>query len=543
MAPSDRIDPKAGPEPPRRRDLRSAIARGRHSDDDLQALRQVLVGPEQVRIERVEVATTPAAIGNVLPEATAHAAEERGPEMSTALAKPLAPALRDVARREPELFTDILAPTIGVAVRKAVKEVIDAVLQRINQTLERAVSLRSVQWRIEARRTRTPLTEIVLAHTVLYRVEWVVLLHNETSLVLEHASLAETAARAPDELAAMLQAISSFVSDAFREATPGGALETMEVGDLSIWLERDPAFTLAAAIRGSAPPQLRDQLRATLAQVRTLHAGDVGMQLVKAERFADTEPLLAECLQQKLKPIPRRAQWILVIGAIAALLGGSLALAHSAQRKHARAEAAREDIALRTAYRETLDSTPGIVVTSIRRDDGKYVVEGLRDPRAREPLPLLSSAGLPAPKLELAPYSSLDPRLGSPFGAVGAAIRELEQLELRYPSAVSAIAASDPKIRHAAELIHIAQRGAAQMGESLCVEVVGDASPPGPPPLNKQLRSQRAEHAIDALVAAGVSREVLAPRAFAEPQGVQHQRRVSFRGELRADPRMGGCPP
>src|SRR5688572_30697954 len=267
--------------------------------DDLQVLREVLVGPEQVRLEQIEHAlSTPEMIGEVLPEAVAHASHVRPVELATAIAKPVTSALRSVARREPELFGEILAPTIGTAVRRAVTDALAAMLQRMNQVLERGLSLHSIKWRIEAKRTGRSFAEVVLAHSLVYRVEWAVLIHTESSLVLEQAAAPDAASGAPDQISAMLQAISSFVSEAFQHATPGGELHTLQVGDLAVWIERDPAFTLAVAIRGVPPLALRARLRKTIDRVRTLHHEEIADRVPDVTSFADTHALLVDCLEQ-----------------------------------------------------------------------------------------------------------------------------------------------------------------------------------------------------------------------------------------------------
>jgi OOP family OmpA-OmpF porin len=472
--------------------------------DDLQALRQVLVGPDEV--------------GRVIPE-----------------------AMRAAMKRDPKVFGEILAPAIGTAVRTAVGDVIAAVLERINQMLEHAVSLRRLRWRLEARRTKKSLAEVALAHTVLYRLEWVVLLQSETGLVLEQSHLPEVSARVPDQLAAMLQAISTFVSEAFHAATPGGALETLEIGDLTVWLERDPAFTLAAAIRGAPPLEVRERLRTALAAVRTLHAEDVDVQIVDTARFVDTQPVLTECLHQELRPMPRRAQRILAVVGIVAVIAAGYGVARAIEASHTRSALARQDTALRVAYKGALEATPGIAVTSIDRIGGLYRVEGLRDPRAAEPASLVARAGLPPAALAFTPFDSPDARLGSPYAAAGAAIHTLEQIEFRYATSVAAVDASDPDIRRAAALILQAQRAAAHAGAGLCVEVIGEASPGGPSSLNEGLRAQRADHVIDALAAAGAPRASLEPRVDDRPNATEHQRRVTLRAVLRPDPQSPGC--
>jgi OOP family OmpA-OmpF porin len=431
------------------------------------------------------------------------------------------------------LFGEILAPAIGTAVRRAVTDALAALMQRINQLLERGLSLRSFAWRLEARRTGRPFAEIVVARTLVYRVEWAVLIHTPTSLVLEQATTPEGQARAPDQTSAMLQAINSFVSDALGPASPGAALQAIEVGDLSLWIERDPAFTIAVAIRGVAPVALRDDLRRTLERVRTLHHDPEPQPDITT--YGDTHPLLVDCLEQQQRTPPKRAQWVLAVAGLGVLLAVGLLVGHGANRH-------RDDTNFRAAYRTVLSSTPGLVVTSVERAGGGYLIRGLHDPRAAPPAFIIAAAGLPAAALDLAPFQSLDPRLEDAMAAAATAIRALEEIEVEFAPGASSLEASDAMIARAAELVERAERTAAQAHAGLCVEILGDSDDSGSDQRNLLVRAARASSVARALQRAGVDGALLAPRAGDPLRAPPHARRVTFRAALRPDPRRRGCP-
>jgi outer membrane protein OmpA-like peptidoglycan-associated protein len=527
---------------PRRTRARSSLLRAvdpRHLEE-LQSLRKLFVEPERARLEHLERPISPELVGNLLPEALAHASEARGDGLATAIDQPVTSALRNLARRTPELFGEMLAPTIGTAVRRAVANALAAILERVNRVIERSLSLRSFAWRFEARRRGRPFAEVMLAHTLLYRVEWVVLIHTETSLVLEQATVEDTPPPL-DQMSAMLQAINAFVSDAFQPTVPGADLQSFEVGDLTVWIERDPAVTLAAAIRGVAPVELRGTFRQTLERVRTLHHEQIVEPCPDLGKLADLRPLLVDCLQQKYRPMRRRAQWLLAALGIAVV-----AFAVAAQARGG--AAAREDARLRAEYRAALAEAPGIVVTAITRDDGRYRyrIEGLRDPRAAPADALIAAAGLPAASLELAPFDSLDPRFPRaepPLAAVDAALRELEAIEIPFgPGTLSVGPAERAAIERAAQLVGRARRAAAQARAGLCVEVIGDADETGTAAINAAVRSARADGVVRALAEAGVEPELLRP-GVADAMRPKPGRRVTFRAGLRPDPDHPGCRP
>ena len=64
-------------------------------------------------------------------------------------------------------------------------------------------------------------------------------------------------------------------------------------------------------------------------------------------------------------------------------------------------------------YLATLRSQPGIVITKAGQHDGKFLVEGLRDPLAADPRQLLSEAGIDPHRVELrwTPFEGLDPQM------------------------------------------------------------------------------------------------------------------------------------
>ncbi|MGZ9271998.1 MAG: OmpA family protein, partial [Candidatus Binatia bacterium] len=64
-------------------------------------------------------------------------------------------------------------------------------------------------------------------------------------------------------------------------------------------------------------------------------------------------------------------------------------------------------------YLERLRAQPGIVVTEADKRDGKFVVSGLRDPLAADPLALLGEAGINSARVvaHFDPYQALDPQL------------------------------------------------------------------------------------------------------------------------------------
>src|SRR5262249_60500391 len=124
-------------------------------------------------------------ISEVLPDAILLRAG-RDPSLMKALEPLLEKALADSVRKDPRVLAEALFPVIAGAVRRAVASALQSLLESLNQIVETSVSVRSVGWRIEAVRTGKPYAEVALLRSLLYRVEQVFLIQNETGLLLQH---------------------------------------------------------------------------------------------------------------------------------------------------------------------------------------------------------------------------------------------------------------------------------------------------------------------------------------------------------------------
>ena len=69
----------------------------------------------------------------------------------------------------------------------------------------------------------------------------------------------------------MLTAIRDFVQDSFKVGEDEG-LQTLKVGDLSVWIEQGPHALLAVVVRGAAPPSLRTALQQALEAVHAQYS-------------------------------------------------------------------------------------------------------------------------------------------------------------------------------------------------------------------------------------------------------------------------------
>jgi len=342
------------------------------------------------QVQRIVVGVKP--VAEVLPEAIRESDRAR---TAVALEPIVGESMRNFARREVDLFSELLSPAIGAAVRKAVSEAIAALLQRFNEALERSLSVRSLQWRLEARRTGRPFAEVVMLRTLIYKVEQALLIHAPTGLVLQHVVAEGAPSQDPDQVAAMLDALDSFSREAFRPQPAGVHLHELRLGDLTVWVDWNPSVALAVVVRGSAPRQLFDIVRETRERIYLDHRAELTSFIADVSPFGRTRPALESCLQEQRQQAARRGQLLLAVLAALCVIALGLVGVRSYRR----------DAQLH-AYQRTLASQPGIVVTSARRHRAHYRLEGLRDPLAPDPAALIGPA-----EVSFLPFLSLDPRI------------------------------------------------------------------------------------------------------------------------------------
>jgi OOP family OmpA-OmpF porin len=505
-----------------------------------------LVGPEREQIAGLQArAVSAGTVSAVLPEAAAAATQKRRDELAIALEPAVGTAVEKVVRDAPEWFGEILAPTIGAAVSKAVSAALAAMIERLNAALERSLSVRGLRWRVEARRTGRPFGEVVLLHTLKYRVEQVFLIHTNTSLVLEHAFDPALKAQAPDQVAAMLAAIDAFGREAFGPMPAEAHVEKFQLGELVVWVDRDPSLTIASVVRGvpggDMPRKVSDvRTRIGLTYQRELvrFSGDV-------TAFAPTRPELESLLTSERVVAPPRAHlWLgALVVLVAAILGGSV------WHSHTRATAESRERAQAVA---ALTREPGIVVTAAEWSGRRRHVSGLRDPLAAAPEAVVARAGLAPIQTDFTPFVSLDPTilqrravlaLEPPAGVnvttsegtlhvrgvapsawirdarlvarsiagisryddsavrsaetladLDASSRELEAIVVPFETGQTRLRSeADGRVRRAADLARDAFALAAQAHLGACVDVVGHADLPGTSERNQALTNARAK--------------------------------------------------
>ncbi|MFN0179914.1 MAG: OmpA family protein [Gemmatimonadales bacterium] len=551
----DRTTPSIAPEP---------TGNGAGRPADFSQLRELLVGPEQRRLQILSdrldaLELDPAQLAEHLPAAIA-LRTRRDQQLGRALAPTIETALRESIRRNPREIATAIFPILGPAIRKAIAETMAGLVRSINSAVENSFSLQGLKWRLEAWRTGVSYPEIVIKHSLVYRVEQIFLIHAETGLLLSHVSAPDLKVPDADLISGMLTAIQDFVRDSFRPAE-GGTLRGFSVGDHNVLVEAGPAALIAAVVRGQAPDELLRRLQYTLESIHLEFATPLAEFAGDPAPFEPVRPVLAESLETVLaaSPASRRwawVRWALPVGLVLAI-GAAFAI--------------RSSLRWGRAIR-ALESEPGILVVENSRSWRGGRVRGLKDPLARDPAAVLTAAGVPVRFAgQWEPYLSLDSAMvmararavlalpaevtasfradtlalagSAPLSWLaiiraagrppGIAAIDLAAVELRLPAGLDSLrqAVTKTLIRFdpgsaeltggAGGLVALAESvrrlvaDATEAGAAIRIELIGRTDPSGSELVNQDLAQRRIDRIAARLLRTGIPEAVLVRRPLA----------------------------
>ncbi len=259
------------------------------------------------------------------------------------------------SRNDPEVMADALFPILGPAIRKMIAAML-------------------IPDKHSKKRT--------------YRLEQLFLIDKETGLPICHVAADTAYTQDADMVSGMLSAIQSFVHEAF-SANDFDGLNTLQIGELSVWIEWGPSAILAAVIRGAAPEKLREAMQVQLEDIHGGYAAALEQYEGDAQPFETLKPELTTfldnhdgTLKTKIKSLPPQIKKLLGGAALATmlLLFWMIYQGYDAYRWN--------------SYVASVEDQPGIVVTKSVRKFRHYMLRGLRDPLAIEPSALLKESSV-----------------------------------------------------------------------------------------------------------------------------------------------------
>ncbi len=438
----------------------------------LDLLRDLLVGPERARLSDLELRQeterlTAEKLSAMLPQAVQESTHQ-GERLAEALSPTLNQSFREMVKSDPQALVDVISPVLFPTIRAAIRDAVRSMVQTLNNTLESSMSWHSVAWRVESWRTGHPFAEVVLLHSLLYRVEQVCLIHRQTGLLLRRATLGADTHNNADVVAGMMTALQDFARDSFQTPDHDG-LSHFQVGDTTVWAAQGSQAALCAVVRGSPPAELHEALREANQKLHSQFFNAFRSFQGNSEPFEACQPHLESCLlsayqPQKASPfakmVARVGTAVILISLLAGLGWGLWSLRAYQQRhrlqefsrllrlpatvqlsahghalkatgtaSHAWLEFARDQSrsllpettlsldgvtdkdASWIRFVEKLHTIPGLVITQseVRGDD--YVLEGLKDPLVSDPLPSASEYGIDSKQIHATwtAFHSLDP--------------------------------------------------------------------------------------------------------------------------------------
>ncbi|MDL2316487.1 hypothetical protein LJC59_05335 [Desulfovibrio sp. OttesenSCG-928-A18] len=327
-------------------------------------------------------------------------------------------------RKRQTEFVNALSPLMGPSIRKSIAESFRSMLESFSKSVEMAFSWKGLRWRFEAMRSGKPFSDIVLLHTLVYRVEQIFFIHSETGLVLAHLENEGAGSQDADMVSAMLTAIQDFVRDCFAGGAQGD-LESLQMGDFKIFIEKTPTAYLACVVRGTPPSGFAEQLRGTLELMLIEYAEELAAFNGDTAPFASAVRHLDACmLSRYAQDSTKISLWAKAMPALAllALLWscGYMYYGHTQEQKR-QAALQEQRQAEQTAFLDKmrmavkqLRAEPGLMLINVQeRPSPPWDITALKDELARSPWDILREHGHD-PLLftfKLVPFISYDPSI------------------------------------------------------------------------------------------------------------------------------------
>jgi hypothetical protein len=550
-------------------------------------LRTLLLAPEQTQLtelrNRIDHTETDApSVSKVLAEAITLRGKQ-DERLTAALTPHVQTALTSSVRRNPHVIAEAIAPIMGPAIRQAIVRTLQGMMQSFNQTIDHSLSPKGLAWRIEAWRTERPFAEVVLLHTLRFRVEQLFLIHRDTGLLLHHVASDTAIIHDQQLVSGMLTAIQAFVQDTF--STPRGqTLNTLEVGECRVLIEQGSQAILACVVRGTAPGYLRAQVQQTLESIQLDYADAFAAFDGNPSGFDATHDRLMECVQTQYETPRTKTSpmtWVAISLIVLAAAFWSWTSYQGNQRwQH---------------LTQRIRTMPGVVVTTLEREGQTVTLEGLRDPLATDPADLLAEEGISRGHINShwTPFHSLDPEFVGQRAALllhppetttlrydagrltasGTApeswavharqvapllpgVREYHDVDLRtvsradlitqlnrisffFESGSSTLSEAElNKITPVKQLLEdLRQSALSSSGGTLLVEAIGDADPTGTETMNFLLATARA-HAVIAALGGADSYPPLTLIASVEPTSIAGPKRGGAKSNQNAQRRV-----
>jgi outer membrane protein OmpA-like peptidoglycan-associated protein len=364
-------------------------------------LKQLLVGDERKMIQQIidrldSFNIQSEELCELLPEAIRRSLQ-KGNKLTQAFIPLLNDTFKQSIEQDPNELTNALYALIGPATRKSVSEALKSMLQSFNSAMQSTFSWQGIKWRYESLVSGKSFSEVVLMHTLIYQVEQVFLIHKKSGLLLESAKLETVFLQDADMVSSMLRAIQDFVHDSFN-LKDNESLNTLNIGELTVWVEECPDAVLALVIRGNAPESLREQFSEAIEAIHFQYKNELNEFEGDTEPFEYLKPDLESLLFQKTSEKEKKSKPVIaifILTAIAIIIFSFIGYKIWDSWKW-------------SDYKEELEQAPGFIIIEDGHKDGKRYLSGFKDEYAEYPKNLWKRSGYDSTDiiLDFEPYQS-----------------------------------------------------------------------------------------------------------------------------------------
>jgi len=292
--------------------------------DEMRQLRSLLLQTEIDKIGDLErrlsdQATKTRDVSDILAEAVVMRSSQDN-MLNRAFEPIIESSLKSSLKKHPNEFINVFFPLIGSTIRRSISESFNSMLGSFSKSLEQSFSLRGIKWRFEALRSGKPFSEIVMLHTMVYRVDQIFLIHNESGLVLSHVVNEGVASKDADLVSGMLTAVQDFARDCFNNENDTSSLNSLKMDEYTIYIVRGPLAYIACVVRGTPPGdflnRLSENLELIMAECGPMFENFKG----DSAPFTVAGKYLLDCLEQKFededKHAPAWVKWLAVVAGI-----------------------------------------------------------------------------------------------------------------------------------------------------------------------------------------------------------------------------------
>jgi outer membrane protein OmpA-like peptidoglycan-associated protein len=373
---------------------------------ELEQLRAVILGKDHHLITDTVNEQAREIVGKVLTEAL-HDRQKKDGSVNKVLLPIVENSVEHSVTHHSDRLISSLYPLMGSLVRKSVGAFLSDFLEKTNQLIENSFTVKGLKWRFKAWQAGVSFTQYVVSQTYNYRVEHVLLIHQETGLLLKSVNLDHQTQNDADLISSMLTAINDFVSDSFEISKDGlkEQLQTVSTDSFNLLIKPGPNAIIVAAVTGTPPQQVSDQLQITLEEVHQLYMDEFEQFQGDNDPFENSENQLRDCLltEEKTSELSENKKpWFawFIITIFAVFLGFKLQNWYQFEQ-------------LNKLIME-IDQQPGIVVQNIKVNSKKDItLDVMRDPDAISIEQWFESHQLPFKNIRLKErrYRSLSPEI------------------------------------------------------------------------------------------------------------------------------------